>query len=267
MCYATPLILGHHSKWYAGKILTSCIQQKRTLLTAGFLYATILVGHITIGNQTHHLMRCMLKASFILLAIFSTLTFATRMIGGQMPANPSLRGFTEGCEDQPQPCWFGIVPEAMTVDQARRKLRQYGLDGDLRTHEEQLTDGSPLGTLSGSVEANSCRFVLHYDPTETNPIIDTVYLTNCTSIDIGQAINTFGAPQGVETTFGRTFFPNRMSFPAARIDFYDSLTPFGRVKRIVISAPPDDSTSQYFRWRGFVPAWRYCQLEPISDGC
>lgn len=213
------------------------------------------------------MIRSHLTAALSLITALMILSIGAKVIGTLQASNPTLSGFIEGCEGKPQPCWFGIVPEAMTVDQAKLKLRQYGLDGDLRTHEEQLTDGSPLGTLSGSVEANNCRFVLHYDPTETDPVIDYVYLTNCTSIDIGQAINTFGAPQGVETTFGRTFFPNRMSFPSARIDFYDSLTPFGRVKRIALAAHPDDGTSPYFRWRGFVPAWRYCQLEPILKGC
>jgi hypothetical protein len=39
---------------------------------------------------------------------------AARALGGTQPTHPALRGFTEGCEGKPQPCWYGIVPDQNT---------------------------------------------------------------------------------------------------------------------------------------------------------
>jgi len=53
----------------------------------------------------------------LLLALIATLTALTFTLAltarawseTQLP-HPALRGFVEGCDGKPQPCWFGIVP-------------------------------------------------------------------------------------------------------------------------------------------------------------
>jgi hypothetical protein len=42
--------------------------------------------------------------------IFLGLSVIARALGTTQPPNPALRGFVEGCENKPQPCWYGIVP-------------------------------------------------------------------------------------------------------------------------------------------------------------
>jgi hypothetical protein len=51
-----------------------------------------------------------LKIIIYLVAILLTVSLAAKAIGSLQPPNPALRGFVEGCEDKPQPCWYGIVP-------------------------------------------------------------------------------------------------------------------------------------------------------------
>jgi hypothetical protein len=51
-----------------------------------------------------------LKPIILIVFIFITLSLMARALGTTQPPNPVLRGFTEGCEGQTQPCWYGIVP-------------------------------------------------------------------------------------------------------------------------------------------------------------
>lgn len=60
-----------------------------------------------------------------LTGFFLLLSLTTRALGSTQPPNLALRGFTEGCEDKPQPCWYGIVPGVTAKDEVM-KLAQNG---------------------------------------------------------------------------------------------------------------------------------------------
>jgi hypothetical protein len=59
-------------------------------------------------------------------------TLTARAIGTTQPTNPALRGFIEGCENKPQPCWYGIVPGG---DKRSRRGRTHAESG-LYTHDK-----------------------------------------------------------------------------------------------------------------------------------
>lgn len=67
-----------------------------------------------------------LKLSIIVLALFLVGSIAAKAIGSLQPINPALRGFTEGCEDKPQPCWYGIVPGVTAANNVTEIL--HGID-------------------------------------------------------------------------------------------------------------------------------------------
>src|SRR5689334_17247061 len=50
------------------------------------------------------------KVTVILIAVLMVVCIEAKAVGALQPPNPALRGFVEGCEDKPQPCWYGIVP-------------------------------------------------------------------------------------------------------------------------------------------------------------
>jgi hypothetical protein len=61
-----------------------------------------------------------------MLALFLAGSIAAKAIGSLQPPSPAMRGFIEGCEDKPQPCWYNIVPGISTVEQANKIIN--GLD-------------------------------------------------------------------------------------------------------------------------------------------
>src|SRR5690242_4609279 len=54
------------------------------------------------------------KLAFVVTILCGTFALAARTLGASQPPNPALAAFTIGCEDQPQPCWFGVVPGKTT---------------------------------------------------------------------------------------------------------------------------------------------------------
>ncbi len=56
------------------------------------------------------LIRVYVKPVVAITSLLVVLLLISRALGTTQPPNPALRGFIEGCEDQPQPCWYGIVP-------------------------------------------------------------------------------------------------------------------------------------------------------------
>src|ERR1041385_1919203 len=62
--------------------------------------------------------RFLLKLSPIFFCSFIALSIMARALGSMLPPNSTLLGFTEGCQGQTQPCWYGIVPGVTTVKEA-----------------------------------------------------------------------------------------------------------------------------------------------------
>ncbi|MEZ4670295.1 MAG: hypothetical protein R3E39_20505 [Anaerolineae bacterium] len=67
----------------------------------------------------------LLKLLLVLIMAIGAVNFATGVLSGAAPPHPALRGFDVDCENQPEPCWFGIVPGTTTIDVGRERLRQY----------------------------------------------------------------------------------------------------------------------------------------------
>ncbi|MEO8608337.1 MAG: hypothetical protein ABI690_10665 [Chloroflexota bacterium] len=60
------------------------------------------------------------------LVVLLALAIFARLLGTAQPPNPALRGFVEGCEGQPQPCWYGIVPGVTDEETARFNVKKAG---------------------------------------------------------------------------------------------------------------------------------------------
>jgi hypothetical protein len=211
------------------------------------------------------------KVSLTFVAILLTISMAAKAIGSFQPPNPALSGFIEGCEDKLQPCWYGIVPGVTTLEEATQPLKEYGLSKDLTFKEEDLLydtiggsilDDTTSSSILGRLKSKHCRFLLEFNPKDVTPVIEYVTLEECAGLELGQMMNAFGVPQGVQLPYGQSSFGFRIIFQSAVIDFTPPLNAFSHVTRIIIPWYPTDSRDTYFSWHGFPPRWRYCQLEP-----
>ncbi|MEO8612104.1 MAG: hypothetical protein ABI690_29675 [Chloroflexota bacterium] len=121
------------------------------------------------------MIRSYLKLIPTFAIVFLALSLAARALGATQPPNPALRGFTKGCEDKPQPCWYGIVPGITTWDDNLSVIKAHGFQSwrswwDTRTRSTNYAeiDASFLIELSSSATSKeietitlspNCRFV------------------------------------------------------------------------------------------------------------
>src|SRR5689334_13487986 len=50
--------------------------------------------------------------------LFIVCGFAMNSLGSTQPTPSAFRGFVEGCEGIPQPCWYGILPGTTELNDA-----------------------------------------------------------------------------------------------------------------------------------------------------
>ncbi|MEO8612110.1 MAG: hypothetical protein ABI690_29705 [Chloroflexota bacterium] len=198
----------------------------------------------------------------LFLVTLLLLAFAARAFGTIQFPNPILRGFTDGCEAKPQPCWHGIVPKSTSVVETRQILKD--------AHYTEFP--SPLTTFPFAFKGPE-DVEVYFDSTYGSTV-DRVDLIIRNTLPIGDVMSILGKPQ-------RLLLANKRGMVAATygdatnwlyVGFMDThfnaLEPFGETHFGIElfwleKARPDDA----FRWHGFAPLWRYCQFEPAARPC
>jgi hypothetical protein len=185
-----------------------------------------------------------LKIIVYLITLFLSFNIAAKAVGSVQPPNAILRGFIENCEDKPQPCWFGIMPGVTTVNEAKLLLSQF----------------SPN-------ELDCTRFW------QSEMIVYQIRL--CSPTRIGDLDYYFGNIHKLfldptfEVTFPSLLFQDGNIQALPRYDVYKyheyRYSPFDPYFFILVNSVPP--AIQIYNWHGFVPKWRYCQLEPIFKLC
>lgn len=126
--------------------------------------------------------RFLLKFSLVLLAAFAVLSAAPSILGRTTPHNSTLAGFTEGCENQSQPCWYGVVPGETTDTEAYDLLKERSFS---ITQTDDYWRFYYLGVLPD--ERSGCsQFKLGWKKDEST--IDVIYLLDCKNIDLSDIL-------------------------------------------------------------------------------
>jgi hypothetical protein len=212
--------------------------------------------------------RFLLKlALFITLALTIT-SLAARALGSTQPLNPVLRGFTEGCEDKPQPCWYGIVPEKTTFTDSVQIMMD---------RKMSITTSANFGGYIGVtviVDSIGCEVGLFRSNTDENLLVRLSF-QNCSTLKLGDILNLFGAPYTVGTTLSCDFKPWEHLVPMANYWMH-----YPKIGSLSVNAAPDywkwispnDLVVSFdvvilrynfpppSKWEGFIPFWRYVPL-------
>jgi hypothetical protein len=182
--------------------------------------------------------RFYLHLTIILFPLFVLLAITMSVIGSTQPIHPALRGFVEGCENIPQPCWYGIALGRMTVQEAEPFLE----------HAHDLLEWQ-------------CQ--MDYFPSRFD---DPVYIQlDCPNLKIGDLISVMGEPTSIYVS---PYWPAELNFLSGTATIgTGSWTSFqSPVYRMQIFA---NNAASFFVIDGFIIDWhgivnnaRYCQLEP-----
>jgi hypothetical protein len=173
---------------------------------------------------------------------------AARALGYAQPPNPALRGFAEGCEGKPQPCWYGIVPGQTSLEVVQQKVEQAGYrrDPDPNTLTYFAPPASGLTAVKFLYQGERLVFI---SPIPAAPV------------RLGDVMAVIGAPSGMMMVFpGRSvnlmYSAGALQMNARLIK--DSLSPFqSTIQSIYLTRRQQVDLP----WHGFARLWRYAQLE------
>jgi hypothetical protein len=204
--------------------------------------------------------RVLALVSILCISMFTTGTMVAQILGHWQPPNPALRGFHDGCDDKPQPCWYGIIPGVTTLDELAHILN---MKGYRRT-------GDGAGTLMYWQTGDLCSRIwlgLQQD------IVTRLGMLACGDIYLGNMSLIFGDFYTV-TQSGLTLLNGQViiGLPAQTGSTCMVVTPYGRVAQIWLSdqaVAPD--RERLAAWHGYLSFNHYRKLygldcSPLGTG-
>jgi hypothetical protein len=200
----------------------------------------------------------LLRLCLSLCGVMSGLTLVALAAGAASSANPALDGFREGCDSQAQACWHGIIPGVTDVKRA-----------------VAILEGLRYSRIQGGYELSDR--VLPYRSEAEMPHCADVYfgyriigvktvVLYCMTLTVGDVMNVLGPPH------------ERISYgPLGEAWLYDRVVlrlnagwqqqPSASIDHIRLLLDNAGYVKTAAPWHGFLPRWRYCQLEPDYAGC
>jgi hypothetical protein len=195
------------------------------------------------------------------ILVFTALTLAARTYGAAQMRDPVLAGFIERCDGRPQPCWYGIVPGETSMQEVRSIMEQYS----------QVREIRPV-TFGIAYQFSNTDHVFFDSLYNTTVYHMVLKLDN--HISVGEVLSTIGMPDHI--LFRRTQSPIMYTFDFEKAQLLiivlepplDMLSPHQNVSMLLdINSLTSPFPGTSYRWRGFAPHWKYCQMEPRLALC
>lgn len=189
--------------------------------------------------------KVILKLSLFLVMVFSSIGFVAQAFGKQQSPNPALSGFTDGCQNTRQSCWYGVLVNQTRVSDAWNILQgqNYFLASSLSTEASERSTPADQNL--------QCGIYFIYEYRTVNGLI-----VKCKNLLLGEWLNKFGMPDAVGQYHDVLYYQGEV---AMRLKITGALRPNAQIVEFMFPVPHPYRESQY-TWQGFAPRWRYCQL-------
>lgn len=189
-------------------------------------------------------------------------SFILMTFGSTQPINPTLRGFIEGCEGIPQPCWYGIVPGVTNETDATANLTARGFVVT-RQFNDYIYGCSDYG---GEVSMTLC--VTNINGNRESNLVARISFGD-SGLIVGEIFEVLGVPEGVflGDTFTTTLIYSSKTVVYLEGDLKTFVTAAGYSRVSWMELQMTENTTPQFEWMGFAPHWRYCQVVSRSSLC
>jgi hypothetical protein len=181
-------------------------------------------------------------------------TFAARVLGAtQAPISP-IQAFTTGCENQPQPCWFGVRMGVTTQDELLKRMAFAGPPNEGR----ELVGEGLLFSYDLAPPWPYCNAVF----TVKDEIVTRAELSVCREpiIQVGDLAALWSNLSNVMSNP-----PYELVYGTATMNVDGWPTPYSRVRFIILLSP--ESQVYRYPWYGFISEDHYCKLTPYLPRC
>lgn len=213
---------------------------------------------VFVSHNGRMITRLLLLSGLVLLGACMLATVAARSLGGTQPANPTFRGFVTDCIDQPQPCWYGIKPGVTGIQDAGAVLEMMGYYADYKGIE--LSDRMmPYRQADGAPGCADVYFGYQVVGVKT-------VVMWCMTVRVGDLMAVLGVPDSRVDygTLGEDWIYGGLT---VRLLTRWTQTPFTPIDHMRLVLDVAAYTRHAKPWHGFLPRWKYCQLETGYEGC
>jgi hypothetical protein len=188
---------------------------------------------------------------------FTLLIMLAGLLGSQRPPHPALAGFV-ACAGEMRPCWNGIIPGQTTINETRQIM---AFAGPGVTLFDDLTESYTLYYILPQ-PSPLCVALFQMD----QQVIRRIQLQVCRAADVevGDLTAILGLPRRLVM-----IPPQNLVYGYIAVNGEGWRSPFQPDSQISFMnvLQPDYILQQLYAWHGFVPLWRYCQLEPGYPLC
>ncbi len=220
------------------------------------------------------MLRFLFKLAVLIFMMIVMAAFAARTLGSLRPLHPVMMGFEDGCTDQPQPCWYGIVLGKTTTSEVKTIFAGYG---------DSIYDNVAKAQLEVFKTRKGGCFAQFVYGRSQSPIINEIVLTNCVRVRLGDVLGYYGNPTtmgtGITCEANRTMIQHDhyfIEYPAAgilaSINRPAFLKPWlslqGNIRRLYLVTRHEDRRRK--TWEGLIPFERFVRMHPeqiSANGC
>ncbi len=151
------------------------------------------------------------------------------------------------------PCWMRLTPRGSTVSNADVVLTSIGYIVDPASYQEGVVSYLPVDP------PQQCVVEVHY----IGSVIEMLILKNCPDIRLGDVFAAAGTPDSVFASGNALAFANFTVIAAVEGDRCRGwLSPYSRVTTLRLVSTERALQDTRRPWRGFMPYWRYLQVQP-----
>jgi hypothetical protein len=196
------------------------------------------------------MIRFWLTLTLLLSMVIILLVILAISFGMSKPIAPELTpfGYCTGI-----PCWLNIDIETDNFNAVDSTLRAHGYT----IASVYRSSGAPCDVVISTINSGS-------------DVIALLQLVDCRGLLLGDLIGIFGLPDRVWVTgfcdWGLGYSPHMIVYVEGQISYdrgHVEMLPRSRVMEIEFLGTPY-TNYEAARWHGFVPLWRYRQLEPTA---
>ncbi len=206
--------------------------------------------------------RFLLKLILIMTLVLTMTSLAARAIGSTQPPNPALRGFTEGCEDKPQPCWYGIVPGVTPYWEITEIWTEHGYIVN------DVVSGSMRQLQAVSKNKPECKMLADLDTGGDSFSAKAYSLSsNCIDMNLGDFIQMKGFPERVCMfiyDLALAYSENSTSFILV-LDHANIISPHSKILEVYLHSSSLSNTTNIL-WNGYKSYQRYTKELYLAAG-
>lgn len=220
--------------------------------------------------------RFLLALTVTLTALTFALAVSASAWGETQPPHPALRGFVEGCEGIPQPCWYGIVPGETLIREAVQMLKARGYQS---SQWGRFALVPPADASYCMVSINLVGKALTESEQSEDEPLEMIAINNCPDLRVGSLMAVLGIPNylfrdcwangqlmAYEIGFDVYLEPPTIHIapsPHRPLDSFNLMTPSSQNWR----NPDLDIDLRTFAWHGLATTQRYELIEPNVIKC